>query len=220
MPTPKARQRHSEYPRLRAPHQARSRDTLRRIVKATEKLLEEKTFDEISVTEITKRARSSVGSFYARFPDKEALLDHLDELYAQDVIDFAEGQTDPARWEGVGLAEIVEALVRFLVGFHRERPGLLRTLIVEARRSRGKTFRERTERMRTRIPGLLALVASRKEEIGHAEPDRAAALGFAMVLSTVREVILFPEAMILGEVPSDDELVRELTQAYLAYLAF
>ena len=205
-------------PRLRSPQQARSRDTLRRILEATRKLLNEKTFAEISVTEITKRARSSVGAFYTRFPDKKALLDHLDELYAREVIAAAEELSRPERWVGASLADIVEAAIGFMVRFHRERPGLLRTLILEARQRPGGAFGERTERMKARIPGLLQILLRRKDDIHHPDPERAVTMGFVMVFSALRETILFPEALPEGAVSDDEELIRELTRAYLTYL--
>src|SRR5687767_4027133 len=60
-----------------APKQARSKRTLERIVSAGLALLEEGGPDAVTVQAVVARARSSVGSFYARFQGKEALLEHL-----------------------------------------------------------------------------------------------------------------------------------------------
>ena len=65
----------------RTPRQSRSRATLDRLLDATATLLAEKPFDEASVAEITRRAGTSVGAFYGRFPDKESLLDCFDERF-------------------------------------------------------------------------------------------------------------------------------------------
>lgn len=209
--------RHTPHLR-RPPRQARSRDTLRRIVAATRELLEQKTFDEISIADITRRANSSVGSFYARFPDKAALLDHLDELYARSVIDQAEGLADPACFADAPLEERVRALVSFLIQLHSAQPGLLRTLILEARRRPGGRFGERTRRMTATIPSLMERLLERRHEMGHPDPERAVILGLLMVFSAIREVVLFPEAL-AGLVDYEKEdLVNELTDAYLAYL--
>ena len=64
---------------VRAPQQARSQATLGRLLDATEKLLDDRPFDELAVADICKAASSSVGAFYARFPDKTALLHVLHE---------------------------------------------------------------------------------------------------------------------------------------------
>ena len=55
---------------IRAPQQARSQATLARLLDATEVLLDEAPFDDLSVQDICKAAKSSVGAFYARFADK------------------------------------------------------------------------------------------------------------------------------------------------------
>ena len=56
------------------PVQQRSRETAERITAAALSLLERKSFAELKVTEIARKAGVSVGGFYARFPSKEALL--------------------------------------------------------------------------------------------------------------------------------------------------
>ena len=65
---------------LKTPVQARSVASYERLVAATRAVLEEKSFDEATVAEIAARAGLTVGAFYARFEDKEALLRHLEEL--------------------------------------------------------------------------------------------------------------------------------------------
>src|SRR4051812_16000039 len=63
-----------EAPRVRPPSQARSQATMDRFVQATRDLLEERPFEEITVADIVGRAERTVGSFYARFEDKHAVL--------------------------------------------------------------------------------------------------------------------------------------------------
>ena len=71
--------------RLSPPRQARSRDTLERFAGAAVTLLASESWDRIAVARLAREARSSVGAFYARFADKDALLDHLDERYAREL---------------------------------------------------------------------------------------------------------------------------------------
>src|SRR5437879_6426356 len=56
------------------PHQERSRATRDRILGALALLLEHKRFDAITTAELTRVARCSMSSLYARFPTKDALL--------------------------------------------------------------------------------------------------------------------------------------------------
>lgn len=200
-----------------APRQARSRATLDRIVTATQELLETRTFDEISISEIVARARSSVGAFYARFADKAALLDYLDELYARRVLEGSEAAVRGAPGDTT-LEEDVNGLITFLVRMHRVQPGLLRTLIVEARRQSEGAFRERTRRMNQTIPPVMEGLLTKSDRIAHPQPRRAVYLGLLMVFSTIREVTLFPEGLAEFVDYDDEELIAELADAYLRYL--
>ena len=116
------------------------------------------------------------------------------------------------------LTEDVRGLITFLVQIHRLQPGLLRTLIVEARRQSEGTFRERTRRMNRTIPPVMDRLLARGDEIGHPKPGRAVYLGLLMVFSAIREVTLFPEGLAEFVDYEDDELIDELTVAYLRYL--
>ena len=57
-----------------APSQDRSRLTAERFLDAAFKLLESKTFDELSVADLAREAGRSVGAFYQRFGSKEDFL--------------------------------------------------------------------------------------------------------------------------------------------------
>lgn len=56
------------------PRQARSRETMERVLVATEQLLGRKSFDEITIAEIARAARTSPPSIYARFTGKNGIL--------------------------------------------------------------------------------------------------------------------------------------------------
>ncbi len=57
-----------------APSQDRSRRTAERFLDAAFKLLESKTFDELSVADLAREAGRSVGAFYQRFGGKDDFL--------------------------------------------------------------------------------------------------------------------------------------------------
>ena len=76
--------------RVRPPKQARSQQTLERLLVAAETLLAERPWEQIGVAELCAAADASVGAFYARFTDKDALLDLLADAYRTDMARFAE----------------------------------------------------------------------------------------------------------------------------------
>ena len=111
---------------LHPPRQRRSDASLKRILDATEALLERKRFADITVAEIARKARSSVGTFYLRFPDKLALLHHLDERFAREAEDALARDFAIERWHGRSLAEASRAMVEFLVDVHVRKRGMLK----------------------------------------------------------------------------------------------
>jgi len=202
---------------VRPPQQARSQETLDRLLDAAEQLVAEKGFDDTPVAEVARRAGSSVGAFYSRFRDKEGLLHALYERWLEEATATADAALDPARWQGATIAEIVSVVVRFLVAIYRERGGLIRAFVL--RNHVDPEFHARQERLSHYIgERLAALLLARRDEIARGDPDRAATFGITMIMSTLESVMLFGEYRTGSLTFDDDELGAELTTAYLAYL--
>lgn len=199
------------------PRQARSQETLDRLLDAAEALLDEKSFDDVGVAEVAHRAGSSVGSFYARFADKRALLHALQERFVIDGMATADDAFDPAHWEGAKADEIVAAVVAFLVRIHRDRRGLMRALLLV--QVTQPEIRERANALsRHVLRALTVLLLARRSEIRHPDPARAVAFGLWQVVASLKHALLDPEeAQTLRRV-SERALPAELTRACLAYL--
>ncbi len=201
----------------RPPRQARSQETLERILDAAEVLVTEKGFDDTPVAEVVRRAGSSVGAFYTRFKDKDGLLHALYDRYFEQAMATSDAALDPARWEGATIAEILSSVVRFLVSFYREQGGLIRAFVI--RNHTDPEFQARRERLSHYVnEQLVALLLARADEIRHPDPERAAAFGLTIVFSSIESSLLFGELRSSALAFSDDELAAELTTAYLAYL--
>jgi AcrR family transcriptional regulator len=202
---------------VRPPRQARSQDTLERILDAAEALVAEKGFADATVAEVARRAGSSVGAFYARFRDKDGLLYALYERYFEQATATADAALDPARWAGVPIPAILRAVVRFLVEIYRERSGLIRAFVV--RNHADGEFRARQARLSHYVNDKLSrLLLARADEIRHPDPPRAAAFGLTLVVSTIESVILFGEMRSSALSLDDEELSSELARVFLAYL--
>lgn len=202
---------------VRAPQQARSQETLDRILDAAETLVAEKGFEDTTVADVVARANSSVGAFYTRFRDKEGLLYALYERYLAQATATADLALDPARWEGADIGTILREVLRFLVGIFREQAGLIRAFVL--RNHVDPEFRARQERLSHYVSSrLAALLLERVAEIRHPRPARAVAFGFTMTFSTIESATLFSEMRSDELALGDDALAAELTRAYLAYL--
>lgn len=202
--------------RFRPPQQSRSQETLGRILDAAEKVMAEKSFSEATLAEIMNSAGVTVGAFYRRFPDKDALLHHLDDRFFGEMHQLADELLEPARWEGQPAAKIIYKVSEQAVQLYRARRGLLRSLFLRARTD--AVIQESARRVNTHfVDCLKALLMARREELRHPQPERAIELGFIMLLGAVRETVLFGEVWRTSDILSDD-LDRELARAYLCYL--
>jgi AcrR family transcriptional regulator len=209
----------SPAPTHHVPIQHRSRRTLDRIVAATEALLERTDFDAISVTDIVRRARTSVGSFYARFDGKEALLRYVYDRYHARLLGELGPMLEPMRWSQLELREVVERAVTTLVLLHRKHRTLLRAVALYARSSPAavsSTMRAEREPLYVMAGGLFA---AHRTSIRRKDPDEAISFALFAAASLCRERILFADAPHAAATPiSDERLAREVTRLVLAYL--
>src|SRR5262245_10434153 len=106
MPTAAKHPRPAARPRrwlTAEPRQNRSRETLERFAAAAEALLAERSFERITVEDIVRRAARPVGSFYARFKSKEALLPLLQERHDQAAEQAIRARVARIEWRGLDL---------------------------------------------------------------------------------------------------------------------
>ena len=193
-----------------APRQERSRETLTRLLDAAEALLDERPLEEITVADVVERADSSVGSFYARFPSKEALVVALLERYHD------EGY--PEEGPPPDLESALRVHVRSVVEICHRRRGLLRMRLTQRLRTGSSGLPDDTERDARLVAQMRAFFAPVIGEIAH--PDPHAALSFALRVadSAVADAILSPDISgSFGEV-DDEDLVEELVRMLQAYL--
>lgn len=204
-------------PRFHPPQQSRSQETLGRLLDAAERVMAEKSFSEATLAEIVERAGVTVGAFYRRFPDKDALLHHLDRRFFAELHRRADEVLADQRWAGKPIAAIVNELANEAVAIYRERRGLLRSLFLRARVDPviQATAREVNAHFLER---LHALFEPRRSEITHPDPDRAVTLGFMILLGALRETVVFGEVWPDVASVADSRLASELARMYLSYL--
>jgi AcrR family transcriptional regulator len=202
---------------VRAPQQDRSKKTLERLLDAAEEIIRTRGLRALTVPEVARAARSSVGSFYARFADKDALLSTLHERACEQTILTVEAALDPARWEGVGTESLVRGFVAFAVRVFAERRPMMLAFTSEL--SQDEAFAARRTRTAKAIAGaLVRLFAPRADEIGHPEPELALTMGLRLVTSVLEQRNLLEAGGGPEVVVGDDVLIGELTRAALRYL--
>ena len=201
------------------PLQERSRRTAERITAAALALLERKSFAEMTVAEIARKAGVSVGGFYARFPSKQALLQYFDATIVEGILASAERELDSRRLAGTSARGVVTTYIRLAVQkFRRHRP-VLQQVALRSRTSTDPHFRERVHAANAFLHGRFrALLEERRGEIRHPDPRTAIDLGLTFVSAAMREYVLFAEFRPDFAALSDARLVRELSDAFCAYL--
>ena len=205
---------------VRDPLQLRSRETLERVAAATERLLEERTFEEITIGEILREARCSSGSFYARFGSKDALLPFLYERYDAQLRPRLEARLARAPWGEMTFRDACATLVRGTLEMYLERRNLMRALALYAR-THPEAFSDSFYQQRREVQELpLAVLRPFLAHIPHPAPEAALRMGFFVVACAAREKLLFGDAPHAAVTPvTVDGLTRELTHVLHSYLA-
>lgn len=190
---------------------------MERLLDAAEALLGDKRFEDIHVSEIARRAETSVAGFYRRFKDKDALLHALHERLCEEAFATADDVLVSERWEGAGIAEILSVFTPFVIEVLHRHEALDRAIYQRALAD--ELMRERASRLtRYVVSGMSELLLERSEEIHHPEPQMA--VSFALVQAMALLVQHYTVAMreIEPVLMSDEQVALEVTSSCLAYL--
>lgn len=181
-----------------APRQARSRETLERIATATESLLLERGPDGVTVHDVVARADSSVGSFYARFEDRDAAVRYVQDRFWRAAEARWREHLDPARWKGRSALQVVAGFVRSLTRAMTVDRRRYRMFLLQALGEPDGELRRRTAALdRVVADGMAALIEARRDEV---DPGAAglAREGVLRVVAAIRDALVFgdpaPEA--------------------------
>jgi AcrR family transcriptional regulator len=200
--------------------QERAQRTLEALVEAVEDLLRDRPFESISVHDIVKRAGRPVGSFYARFESKEALLPYLYRRYDDSLEAHLDARFARVDWERLDFDATVVVLVDLLAAVFEERPWLLRAVALFARQRPEALPADIVFTRRRTYERASVVLLRHRARIVHDDPEAAIRFGIFMVLSVAREKLLFAQAPQSRITPMDAAALRtQLTRALHAYLA-
>ncbi len=200
---------------VKRPRQQRSQETLERILEAAEARILEVGFEGATVAEIVKRAGSSVGAFYSRFPDKDALLRCLLDRFADEVSVTVDAALQPELWTEVGFERVCQRLVHFMMRMMRQRAQLMKAIstVTMADPSLGEF---RAQLIARTALGLQTLLASRGERITCNNPEAALQMVSWMCIN------LFESSVVqAGSLPANmnsEECEAALCEMILSYL--
>jgi AcrR family transcriptional regulator len=221
-PQPKSAARKDSAQNSLEPQQARSRESLRKLLKAAAEVLGQHGVEGTTIPRIAAHAGLTPGAIYRRFKDKDELLetmilgilDRQDERLRTGLTPEMTGQ--------IPLPVFAEQIVHSLVVSYRANAGLMRAMRQFVRTRRDTEFWKKACRLEVRsYERLVDMFLANAKNIRHPEPKMAVSLGLMMVISTLHELVLDPTEMKVwkGLMPNDDRKLKdELTRAFLGYL--
>jgi AcrR family transcriptional regulator len=207
--------RHLTLATVAGPKQARSQRTLARLLDAAEALVAERGLEGLSIPAVARRARSSVGGFYARFTDKAALLRALEERFFQQVFTRLEALVDKRRWASATPADFVRAAVCELVTVVEERAPLLKAFMFRA--SQDPRILEDAIVFRRQVAERIAPVLL-GQTLDHPRPALAVDLGIQAAFALMQQHVVFGGTWADGHMLSRAELEREIATLFMRYV--
>jgi AcrR family transcriptional regulator len=207
-----------------APQQARSRESLRKLLKAAAEVLGQHGLEGATIPRIAQHAGLTPGAIYRRFPDKDALLETVIIGILQRQDERLRMMLTPDMVRQIPLAVFAEQLINNMLASYRANAGLLRALRQFAQGRDHTSFYRKVARLEMQTyQYAVDLFLVHRKEIKHPDPQMAVSFALMMLISTLIELILVDHDMKNWQavIPKDDlSLKRELLRSLLSYLGY
>lgn len=151
---------------IRAPSQARSQRTMEEVYRALDELLRDRAFDRITISDLATHADAAVGSIYARFKDKNALLAGLHLRVSQQAITCLGPLSAASKWNDTSDVEMIRTILKGINRFYRRHAHILHAALLADLETIGKM---RTDVWQVAVENFTALLVARSPESDPAE---------------------------------------------------
>ncbi len=205
-----------------APRQARSRESEKKLMKATVDLLGRLGLEGATIPRVAELAGLTPGAVYRRFPDKNALMERVILRIIEDQTEHLQRTFTLEIASKSTLAALVEELVRTTLVGYRRHATLLTALRQFVQGSDHRAFKRKAAALETRnLEHVVEMLMTHRNHVRHPDPKTALLLAFVMLTGTLVELFLSDDNMENWQhlIPNDNEsLVRELTRMFLSYI--
>jgi len=201
-----------------APKQSRSRQSFDRMIEAAKEILHEGGLAALTLAEVSRRSRVSIGSIYCRVDSKEDLIRAVQasSLYAMEH-EFA-ALVNRVRRKALPLRELVPAIVRELAQYLRRHAPLLNAFIERGAQDPVVASVGRKAYAQNALDFKLILL-ERHAEFRHPDAEHAAATCFTVVYGALARYLGLGGHVESGAGEGDwKQLVEDLGQMALAFL--
>lgn len=203
---------------LRAPQQARSQLTLERILSSSTALIAEKSYDDMSIAEIAHKAGISVGAFYSRFSDKEALFLKLQRRLGEETRERIASALS-RDWSKTSLRGLLQHVVRNNAELYNKYRGVLTTVHVRTRVLRSPTENAARRSYNAGIASEIEqLILIKRDEITHRQPRVAIRTAIVCMSAMLREALVFGDTSLYPKPGDTAVVVRNVSDVMQRYL--
>lgn len=204
-----------------APQQARSRESLNKLLRAAIEVLRHHGVAGTTIPRIAAHAGLTPGAVYRRFRNKDVLLENAILSILEDQDKFLRLSLTVEAAAEIPFPTLAEQLINSLVVSYRANASLLRAVRQFLQINEGTPFWKKAAKLELRTFEYLVAIFVTSGEIEHPDPRSAVALGLVMLIGTLWEVVVNPGDIKLwkGLLPKDDRALKgELTRSFLRYL--
>lgn len=206
-------------PPIHPPRQARSRETLTRLLDAAESVLRDGGLDAATVPAIAERAGLSVGAVYRRFADKDALLRAVHQRTVERYREMNRTRLDPSVFAGATLKQFVEGMIKGMLHAYRQDRRLMQAMLQYTETHPDPQFKARAvEVNEAALAQVVRVITARSGEMTHPDPETAARFALVTVGLVLRGVLLSDHAPPGLALTDETNLETELTRLVLGYL--
>lgn len=201
----------------KTPCQKRSRESLERLLDAAEDQIRTEGLESLTINSVVSRVGLSVGAFYARFPDKTALIHAVQDRFHERLEPILRAQMLEEAGSRSTLADAVDAAIEVLirnVTGERElsRAFMMMSVFDPVLRARGELVN------RVRRETLTEVLMRHRPEIGHPDPVLAIDIAYGMYAAVVRGRLIFGLEHELYYGIDNATIYNELKRALALYL--
>lgn len=201
---------------LHPPRRRQGRETLHRIIDATEHLLDGRDFARIPITEICAEARVSESSFYHRFESKEALIRALHDRHVRRRLQLVARLAADVQWDELELPAVVRECLRIYMEDRVRHQPLLRSLNLAQTGDRSML----DQRWRLDLDALSIVEAYMVRRLGRDTPQLRRRIRFATrcACASIHDAISSPHAFADPLQLSRDEVVDGVAEQWMLYV--
>jgi AcrR family transcriptional regulator len=188
------------------------------MLKAAEALIKSKGFEGLTTAEVVRRSRTSIGTLYARFGDKTALLHAVQERVQSREEALMRAHLAKVDWDSLSLDESVRRLLDIKQMATEGDDRLFEAFVVHG--ATDPVLRDQGYRHKAAIEGLeIEILMRHAGEIGHPNPEDAARVASRLAQAAQEEYVQrsLSGVSLPTEAPPD-LLLQRLAEVIIAYL--